>query len=68
MSSPMSWRHIWICEHLPPNITTSMELLKSWMSEGITYSIINEPIEPVTSPLDTPLYQCISNDPEGGRS
>ena len=36
-------------------------LIKSWMTEGITYSIINEPAEPATSSLDTLLYRCIES-------
>lgn len=34
-------------------------LIKSWMAEGITSSIVNKPAEPAISPLDTLLYCSI---------
>lgn len=45
---------------VPPNEYHNINaLIKSWMAEGITYSIINKPAEPVTSSLDTLLYRSI---------
>lgn len=47
---------------VPPTECHNIEpLVKSWMAEGITYAIINEPAEPVTSSLDTPLYRCMES-------